>query len=323
MNTKYKKPGFLGGFSLFPPVIKFMLISNLTVFLLQIFLLNMLRIGKYPLSLLFLKYFALQPIFGDVSFYNNPILGQFYPWQIVTYMFIHGNFGHIFFNMFALWMFGVEIENLWGSKKFLIYYFICGIGAALSNLFITPFFSDVGPTIGASGAVFGILIAFAFLFPNREIYLYFLFPIKAKYFVVFYIILEVVYIVTSVESGVAHVAHVGGAVIGFIYLLFDSNVRFKNFFKKQNNIFDYTDFFSDREFGKPFEPPRKKESEKEIRNAEYKELSKEDIKKQQEEEQKKIQKRIDKILDKLAEKGYDALTDEEKRMLFEDSKKLR
>lgn len=283
---------------------------------------NMLKIGKMPVSILFLKYFALQPIFGEVNI-SSTIVGHFFPWQVITYMFIHGNFGHIFFNMFALWMFGVEIENLWGSKKFLIYYFLCGIGAAIANLFIAPFFTDVGPTIGASGAVYGVLVAFAFLFPNREIYLYFLFPIKAKYFVIFYIILEAVYVATSVESGVAHVAHLGGAVVGFIYLLFDSRNQFKRFFQSSKNTEDFTNFFSDREFGRPFEPPRRKGPEKEVKNAEYKEITKEDLKKQQEEEQKKIQKRIDKILDKLAEKGYDALTDEEKRILFEDSKKLR
>lgn len=322
MNTRYRRPGFFGGFSLFPPVIKFMIISNLVIFLLQILFLNMLRVGKIPVSLLLFKYFSLQPIFGEVSYYS-PILGSFFPWQIITYMFIHGNFGHIFFNMFALWMFGVEIENLWGSKKFLIYYFLCGIGAALANLFIAPFFSEVGPTVGASGAVYGVLIAFAFLFPNREIYLYFLFPIKAKYFVIFYIILEVVYVATSVESGIAHIAHLGGAVVGFIYLLYDSKRQIKNIFRSSKNIHDYTDFFSNNNYGQPFEPPREKEPEREVKNVEYKEMTKQELKKQQEEEQKKIQKRIDKILDKLAEKGYDALTDEEKRILFEDSKKLR
>jgi membrane associated rhomboid family serine protease len=89
---------------------------------------------------------------------------------------MHGNFWHLFMNMFALWMFGMELENIWGSKKFLMYYLICGVGAGLSNLLIAPVFTDVMlPTIGASGSVYGILVAFGMLFPNREIFLYFLF----------------------------------------------------------------------------------------------------------------------------------------------------
>ena len=111
------------------------------------------------------------------------IMGMHYPGsdkfmlhQIFTHMFMHDPNGifHIFFNMFALWMFGLELENMWGSKKFLFYYMLCGVGAGLANLFIAPFFSTVAPTIGASGSVYGVLVAFGYLFPNRYIYIYFM-----------------------------------------------------------------------------------------------------------------------------------------------------
>ena len=144
---------------------------------------------------------------------------HFRPYQFVTHMFMHANFMHLFFNMFALWMFGVELENLWGSKKFLFYYFLCGIGAGLANLLIAPFFTSVGPTVGASGSIYGVLVAFGFLFPNREIYIYFLLPVKAKYLVVLYMALEIFSVASQQESGIAHVAHLGGALVGIVYLL--------------------------------------------------------------------------------------------------------
>lgn len=326
MSYERQRPGLFGGFSFFPPVIKFMLISNVVIFFLQRFLLPMLKIGVTHLDYYFLNLFALQPIFGIAPELARYV-GDFYPWQIITYMFLHGDFGHLFFNMFALWMFGVEIENLWGPKKFLIYYFLCGISAAAANLFIAPLFSSVGPTIGASGAIYGVLVAFAFLFPNRHIYLYFLLPIKAKYLIIFYIAIEVIYVASNQATGIAHVAHLGGAVAGLIYLFSTKKSIFENIFKKDHDFkgTDYTKY-GDRNFGsKPFEPPKREipKSEKKYYDAQYYEIQKEDLKKQQEEEQMTLQKRIDSILDKVAQSGYASLTDEEKRILFEDSKKLR
>jgi len=139
-----------------------------------------------------------------------------YLWQLVTYMFLHGSFMHILFNMFALWMFGSELENLWGTARFVKYYFFTGIGAGISTVLVTP--NAFTPTIGASGAIYGLLLAYGMTFPDRQILLYFLFPIKAKYFVILFGVLELFASVTSQGSGIAHVAHLGGLVFGWVYL---------------------------------------------------------------------------------------------------------
>ena len=163
-------------------------------------------LGGKPLGYLLNRWFAFNPL-GEG--YNFQI------WQLITYQFMHGSFTHIFFNMFALWMFGMEIENIWGSKKFLYFYLICGIAAGLAQLFISPLFSIPAVTIGASGAIFGVMIAFAMLFPDRYIFLYFLIPIKAKYLIGFLFVLEIFWI-GDAGSNVAHLAHLGGALAGFI-----------------------------------------------------------------------------------------------------------
>jgi membrane associated rhomboid family serine protease len=147
----------------FPPVIKNLLILNGLVFLAQI---------VPATNQLLVSWFALWPI--GAPFSNVP---SFWPWQLVTYGFLHGGFGHILFNMFALWMFGIQIENTWGSRRFGIYYFVCVIGAGLVQLVVATLAAqggDVYPTLGASGGVFGILLAFGMMFPDQEIYLYFL-----------------------------------------------------------------------------------------------------------------------------------------------------
>jgi len=170
-------------FSLFPPAVKHLLIINLLVFL----ALFTPGLGKYVFGL-----GALWPL-------SHP---NFMPWQFISYMFLHGGFAHLFFNLFALWMFGQSIENLWGTKRFVIYYFITGIGAALIHILVTG--ANV-PMVGASGAVYGILLAFAMMFPNRPIFLIFLpIPIKAKYFVIFFGALELFNGVASLQTGIAH-----------------------------------------------------------------------------------------------------------------------
>jgi membrane associated rhomboid family serine protease len=296
------------------------------IFILQNFFFQSLWIGDVSLFQLFFKYFALQPIFTNVAI-ESPISGPFLPWQIFTYMFMHGGFMHLFFNMFALWMFGLELENLWGSKKFLFYYMLCGVGAAFANLFIAPFFSTVAPTIGASGSVYGILVAFGYLFPNRNIYIYFLLPIKAKYLVVLYMILELFSVASSSGSGIAHVAHLGGAVVGILYLILTkSKSGFKFFQDSSAGQSKFTSFFSssgDRiktkrkpTFGKIF-------SEKDVADAEYTDVEEHDYKKEIEDHEKEAQEKIDAILDKLSASGYQSLTVEEKRILFQESKKLR
>jgi hypothetical protein len=214
-------------------------------------------------------------------------------------------------------MFGLELENLWGSKKFLIYYTICGLGAAIANLLIAPLFTTVGPTIGASGSVYGILVAFGYLFPNRHIYIYFLIPIKAKYLVILYMALEIFAVASQSESGIAHVAHLGGAVVGIIYLLITTKNKLKLFdsFKSSSS-----DNFNNQntQYRPPYTEPQQK-----VYTANYKDIEQKDFKNEIDERQKDIQDKIDTVLDKLSKSGYQSLTDEEKRILFEESKKLR
>lgn len=184
--------------------VRMLLAWNLIVFLLQ-----------------FIFRGQLEPTFGLVP--RDVLHGQF--WQIATYMFLHDThgLGHILVNMFALWMFGSQMEFLWGTQRFLKYYFFTGIGAGVTSLVTTilwprsPIAMDV-PTIGASGAVFGLLLAFGLSFPNRPIMLYFLLPIPAKYFVMIFGAIEVLMSFSRTNSGVAHFAHLGGLLFGWIYL---------------------------------------------------------------------------------------------------------
>jgi membrane associated rhomboid family serine protease len=184
-------------FSIFPPAVKHLLIVNLLVF----FALTNPVMGNF-----LIQYGALWPI-GS---------GMFAPWQLITYMFLHAGFGHVLFNLFALWIFGQGIENYWGTKRFTIYYFLTGIGAALLHMWIS---GTGAPTVGASGAVFGILIAFGMMFPDRYIILLIPpIPIKAKYFVAIFGAIELFSGIMRPDSGIAHFAHLGGMVIGFLLI---------------------------------------------------------------------------------------------------------
>lgn len=155
--------------------------------------------------------------------------GAFQPYQIVTHMFLHGSVGHIFFNMFGLYMFGRVLESVLGSKKFFILYFLSGMGAALLQLLIYYLQDAPAIMIGASGAIFGVLAAFAMMFPNVELMLIFLpIPIKAKYFVPVYAVLELYFGIANFRGdNIAHFAHLGGAVVGFILILIWKRKQFK------------------------------------------------------------------------------------------------
>lgn len=174
--------------------------------------------------------------FGNQSFVNQfpamtyyfgltpaLIVTKFYIWQLCTYMFLHGGFFHIFLNMYALMLFGVPIEQLWGSRKFLIYYFFTGIGAGVTIFLMNYFAGGVGahiPTIGASGAVFGLLLAFGILFPDVELLIFFFIPMKAKYLVVMYGGIELMALLSSGgDSNVSHIGHLGGIIFGFIFFI--------------------------------------------------------------------------------------------------------
>lgn len=214
-----------GRFELIPSVIKNLIIANALVFFAQ-------NIFQQNPSFNVEQLFALHD-------FRSP---YFRPHQFVTHLFLHGGFDHIFFNMFALWMFGSILENLWGAKRFLIFYMACGLGAALLHMVtlyyeLTPAWETFKAlpaadqeqylyadnfvinqsTVGASGAIFGCLAAFAYLFPNSLIYVYFFLPVKAKWFVLIYGAMELwLGIRNSAGDNVAHWAHLGGAVVGLV-----------------------------------------------------------------------------------------------------------
>lgn len=205
------------GFGMMTPGVKNLLLANIAVFLLQ-----MLIPALVPVYL-----FGLVPAL---------VISKLFIWQLVTYMFLHGGFGHIFFNMFALWMFGVELERTWGTKEFIKFYFLTGVAAGVSTTIFS--WGSAIPTIGASGAIYGILAAYALFFPDRYVYLYFLFPVKMKYLALFLGILAFISSFHQGQSGIAHTAHLGGMVVGFFYLRYKyrhwgiGQDFFRNFFKK-------------------------------------------------------------------------------------------
>lgn len=137
-------------------------------------------------------------------------------WRLFTYQFLHGGALHLFLNMFALWMFGSELAPRWGSRFFLRYYFLCAIGGGI--LFTLVRLGTSTASVGASGAIYGILMAYAMWFPNRQVYLYFVLPIRVRYLIVFLIILEMMQAIQSTNTGIAHAAHLGGMGFGYAYL---------------------------------------------------------------------------------------------------------
>ncbi|MFI3323425.1 MAG: rhomboid family intramembrane serine protease [Rikenellaceae bacterium] len=159
----------------------------------------------------FYRYFALWGV-------NSPL---FKPFQVVTYMFMHANVNHLFFNMFSLWMFGRTLEQVFGQKRFLTYYMVCGISAGLIQLAVSAATNGMYPTVGASGSVFGLLLAFGVLFPNQIIMLLIPpIPIKAKWFVMIYGVIELFLGVSGRQMGVAHFAHLGGMIGGYLLLMY-------------------------------------------------------------------------------------------------------
>jgi len=220
MNNQYSPTGF----SYLPLVVKNLLIINCIMFLADIV---MARFGIDLGNILGLHFF---------------MASDFHVYQLFTYMFMHGNFSHLFFNMFALWMFGSTLENIWGPKRFLLYYILCGLGAGLVQEgvqyieYVVKFsqyqtvnlggqiipmaeYLNHMTTVGASGAIYGLLLAFGMMFPNSMIYLYFIMPIKAKWFVIGYAVIELLTGIFSTGDQVAHFAHLGGMLVGLIILL--------------------------------------------------------------------------------------------------------
>jgi len=181
-----------------PPVTRALLLINVAAFCIDYF------IGP-----LFTRVFGLWPLAG----------GLFLPWQVVTYAFLHAGLGHLFFNMLGLWMFGSELEQVWGRQRFIRFYAASVLSAAAAQLLVTWLLGSMYPTVGASGGLFGLLLAYGMTFPNRTIVpLIPPIPMKAKVFVAIYGGLELLMGVTGTASGVAHFAHLGGMLGGFLML---------------------------------------------------------------------------------------------------------
>ena len=279
MNEQYSPTGF----RVLPTMVKHLLIINVLMYLAYYVLLKQ--------GIINLNYYL-----GIWSLST----GLFRIWQPLTYMFMHGSFDHLFFNMFSLWMFGSALENYWGSKRFLFYYLVCGIGAGVLNMLVP----GAHVSVGASGAVYALLLAFGMMWPNNYIYLYFLVPIRTKWFIIGMIVIELFEGIFRSSDGIAHFAHLGGMLIGFLIILYwkrhggmTGDFSIRNWFISLKNRKKYT----------PYE---------EIRDEPKIPRSDEEYNRQRAEKERDV----DAILDKVAKNGYDSLTPEEKEFLFKNSR---
>ncbi len=245
-------------------VVRKMVAANVLVFILQLLL----------SGTSFLAFFALFP---------RLVVTRGYIWQLVTYMFLHGDLAHIALNMLIIWMFGSALERTWGSQRFLKFYFVCGLGGALASFI----FSYNSVVLGASGAGYGILLAYAVLFPYNQIYVWGIFPVRARTLVIVLAIIEFLRGISG-GTGIAHFAHLGGMAAGLIYMRTDH--RAWKFHNKLRSIWSRFPLKVHFDGGKgnvqDGENSRSSESDK-----------------------------IDSILDKISSKGYDNLTETEKRIL--------
>ncbi len=185
----------------FPPGVKWLLIVNTIIFVLTYLC---------PLQL-------QRQIMLVLALSAEAAVRNLFVWQLVTYMFLHAGITHVLFNMLTLWMFGATLERDWGTRKFLKYYFLCGIGAGVCDVTVKMLLGDPRGTIGASGAIFGVLLAFGVLYPETIILFFFVFPIQAKYFVMIYGAMALLGSL-NVNGAVSEVAHLGGMIFGLLYL---------------------------------------------------------------------------------------------------------
>jgi rhomboid family protein len=199
-STRYRSTSYSSGS--FPPGVKWLVIVNVIAFLMMYFAAD----TSFQRTFLWL---VLQP---------ETVLKNFQIWRLVTYLFLHGGVWHLLVNMFTLWMFGRTLEAEWGTRQFLRYYFLCGIGAGVCDVLVNAMLGRwLSSTIGASGAIYGLLLAFGVLYPNQTVLFNFLFPIRAKYFVMIYGALALLGAL-NMNSGVSNIAHLGGMAFGFVYL---------------------------------------------------------------------------------------------------------
>lgn len=244
-----------------PVAVKWLLLANVLAFLAQ---------QAFP-QLTVLLGLVPWKVLHEAAFY-----------QFVTYLFLHGGFFHLSFNMLMLWMFGRELEEVWGRSYFLKFYFLTGIGAGITSFLVSP--DSHAVTIGASGAIMALLVAFALHNPDREVYLWFLLPIKIKYLVMFLIAFDLVAALGSRPDGVARFAHLGGALVGYLYLKMDWRLA---------------------ALGRRLRNYRYERRVRKVR--------------QNTERNRRMMDEVDRVLDRINEVGYDALTREEKRILDEAS----
>ncbi|MFZ5432996.1 MAG: rhomboid family intramembrane serine protease [Calditrichota bacterium] len=249
-------------------VVKILILANVTIFAAQ----ELLHIGP-----------ILSWTFGLVpaEFFGGKL------WQIFTYMFLHGGLGHIFFNMLVLWMFGSAIESVWGSREFLKFYLICGLGGGLSYALFN--IGSTIPTIGASGAIYGLLAAYAVMYPDNVIYLWMVIPIRAKWFALIMGVLEFYFSLRG-GGGIAHLAHLGGMIIGYLYL-------------KRERMFPAL-------FGSGTYSERRERREQIRRWKEAQELD-------------QVRREVDDLLDKINREGMDSLSRAEQKRLEKASQILR
>ncbi len=300
----------------FPPFIRFLLIANVVVFVVENLFLAGLTYGGTRLDVLMMQWFALMPIDSG-----------FLPWQLVSYQFMHGSIGHLFFNMLALWMFGMELEHLWGTRRFATYYLLSGIAAGATHILINTLMGGPGaPTVGASGSIMGVLLAFGLTFPTRPVMMFpIFFPIPARIFVMLYAGLDLVMGIMNTNDGVAHFAHLGGALGGWLLLRFGAP------------LFRLVD-------GQSGAMPRGLRDEDAI-DVEYRDVPRQRVRYDYQNEpatapppppaprtatptrfvvdgEAITQETIDEILDKISHAGYHSLTEHEKRILFEVSRQI-
>ncbi|HEY1407238.1 MAG TPA: rhomboid family intramembrane serine protease [Spirochaetota bacterium] len=259
------------------PAVKFLLICNFAIFIIQ----QIVALFSPEL---------IDSLFG-LSYYG--IAQHHFFWQIFTYMFLHGGWIHIFFNLFSLWVFGGDLEQLWGSRRFISYYLFAGVGAGifitLMNVFMTTRNPALGfvPTVGASGAIYALLLAYGMIWPNREVLVYFLFPVKIKYLLIFFGLIEFFGTLNSirgVEGNISHIGHIGGLFTGFIILM--AYRRKHPAYRSSSSLFSFV--------------------ARKIRNRRKQKLITTRI---------QAKETIDRLLDKIAKQGMSSLSHAEKKEL--------
>lgn len=220
-------------------------------------------------------------------------------WSWVTYMFLHGGFGHLFMNMLTLFFFGPPLERTWGGRYFIRYYVVAGLGGALFSLLLYPLIGQ-SLVIGASGAIFGLLLAFALNWPDAEIYLYFLVPVKAKWFVAFFGFINLYALISGGGGGIAYGAHLGGLATGFLYLKYGDQIgrRFQTLLWKEKP----SPVKVERSVAAAA-PPKKPRTRRKVNGDSLDE--------------------VDRILDKIRESGMDSLTPKERAFLDDMSRRYQ